>query len=83
VQVAPLRRKVRLEYRREIRSGSDFDNLLMPSLHRTIAFVKMQQVAMMIGQNLHFQVPRPGQVLFQEDGCIAESRSRFALCFLE
>ncbi len=68
---------------RKIRSGSDLDHLLMPSLHRTVTLVQVQQVAVMVGKNLNFQVPRPRQVPFQEDGCIAESRLRFALCFFE
>src|SRR6266849_6067136 len=38
--------------RGEIGGGSDFNDFLVAALDRTIAFVKMQQVTVMIGENL-------------------------------
>src|SRR5712672_687266 len=69
--------------RGEIGGRSDFDNFLVAALDGAIAFVKMEQVAMMVGENLYFEVTRARQILFQENGSIAESGARFALGFFE
>ncbi len=68
---------------REIRGGRDFDDFLVAALHRTIALVEVQQVTVMIGEDLHFQVPRPRQIFFEENARVAESRARFALRFFK
>ena len=67
----------------KIRRGRDFDHLLMPPLHGAVALVKMQQVAVMIPQDLHFEMPRTRQIFFQEHGSVTERRVRFALGLFE
>ncbi len=67
----------------EIRGGSNFHDFLMAALHRTISFVKMQQVAVMVRENLNFQVPRAWQIFFQEEGSVAEGGARFSLGFFQ
>ncbi len=67
----------------KIRSGRDFDHFLMAALHGAIAFVQMQQVAVLVGENLHFDMARARKIFFQKDGGIAKGRFRFALRFLE
>ena len=51
----------------------------MPPLHRAIALEQMHQIAVLVAQQLHFDVPRPPNVLFQEHIAAAEGRRRFAL----
>ena len=46
----------------------------MPPLRRTIALPQMDGVAVLIGQHLHFDVPRMLDVLFQIDAAVAEGR---------
>src|SRR6516164_10653331 len=55
----------------------------MAPLHRTIALVQMEQVAMLVRQDLHFDVPRPWQILLKENGSVAESRFGLTLRFLK
>ena len=43
--------------RGEIRGRSNFDDFLVAALDRTIPLVKMQQVTVMVGEDLDFQVP--------------------------
>src|SRR4029077_11727213 len=69
--------------RGEIRGWSYFDDLLMAALDRTIPLIKMNQIAVMIGENLNFQVPRPRQIFFQEDGGVAKGGARFTLGFFQ
>ena len=61
----------------------DLHHLLMPPLHRAIALVQVQQVAVLVAEDLHFDVPRARQILLQKDGVIAERRCRFALRLFE
>jgi hypothetical protein len=42
----------------ELRCRRDLDDLLVPDLNRAIAFVQVDDVAVTIGQNLYFDVPR-------------------------
>jgi hypothetical protein len=52
----------------------------MAALHRAIAFVQMGHVAVLIAQNLHFDVLGARNVFFQKNGRVAEGdRLRFAL----
>ena len=46
----------------------------MPSLRRTVALPQVHGVAVMIGQNLHFDVPRMLDVFFQINAAVAERR---------
>ena len=68
---------------REIRCGRDFDDFLMAPLHGTITLVQVQQIAVIVGENLHFQVAGARQIFFQEHAGIAERGARFALRFFE
>src|SRR5207249_10490195 len=40
-------------------------------------------VAMMIAKDLHLEMPRARQILFQEHGSVSESRVRFTTGFFE
>ena len=62
----------------QIRRRRDFDDLLVAQLHRTIAFVQMDDVAVRVGQHLHFDVPRSFDQLFDEQRAVAESGFRLA-----
>ena len=67
---------------REIRRGRDLDDFLMAPLHRTIALVQVQQIAVIVGENLHFQVAGARQIFFQEYAGIAERASALRLALL-
>jgi len=43
----------------------------------------MQQVTVMIGEDLDFQVPGARQIFFQEDRCISEGGARFTPRFFQ
>ena len=55
----------------------------MPPLRRAFALAQMHHVAVLIGQNLHFDVPRPFDVSFQIDAGIAEGRLGFGRRLLQ
>ena len=42
----------------EVRRGGEFDDLLVPSLDRTIAFVKVNQPAVLVAEELDFDMLR-------------------------
>ena len=58
------------------RTGRDLDDLLMPALHGAIALVQMDDVAVLVAENLHFDVFGARNVFFQEDRRIAEGAFR-------
>ena len=53
-------------------AGALFDDLLMPALHRAIAFPQVADIAVMVGDDLHLDVPRQLDVFLDVDGRIAE-----------
>ena len=61
----------------------DLDHLLMPPLHRAIALEQVHQVAVLVAEQLHFDVPRPLDELFEEDVGAAEGGQRLALGLFE
>ncbi|SAK97737.1 hypothetical protein AWB75_07144 [Caballeronia catudaia] len=63
----------------ETGSGRFFQHLLMAALHRAIAIEEIHRVAVLVGENLHFDVPRTQQVLFDQHAIVAEARRRLAL----
>ena len=63
--------------------GAIFDDLLVPPLHRAIALVQVDHVAVLIAENLHFDVLGARDVFFEKDGRIAEGALRFALRLVE
>ncbi len=60
--------------RGKCRRRAFLDQLLMPPLHRAIALPKVHDVAVMVGDDLHFDVPRVLDVFFQIDAGVAEGR---------
>jgi hypothetical protein len=48
---------------REIARGRFFDDLLVATLHRTVALAELHDVAVRVAENLHFDVPRVLDVL--------------------
>ncbi len=56
----------------EIRGRGELDDLLVAALHRAVALVQVDDVAVLVGEDLHLDVPRVDHGLFQEDGGIAE-----------
>ena len=75
--------KLLADRRRQVRRGGHLDHLLVTPLNGAVAFPEMQQVAVMIGQNLDFQVAGAGDVFFQEHGSVAEGRAGFVLRLFE
>ena len=51
----------------------------MAQLHRTIALMQMHQVAMMVGQHLHFDVPWPRHQFFHKYCAITKRCAGLAL----
>ena len=50
----------------------------MAALHRAIALVEVQDVAVAVAQDLHFDVAGAAHEALQEDGVVAEGRAGFA-----
>ncbi len=50
----------------------------MPPLNGTLTLSQMNDVAVTIGNNLNFNVPRLVDVFFEEHSLVAKSRTRFA-----
>ena len=48
----------------EVRRGRDLDHFLMAALQRAIPFAQMKGIAMAVGKNLDFDVPRRGNKFF-------------------
>ena len=69
--------------RRKIRRRRDLDDFLMAALHGAVALVQMQQVAVRVAENLHFEMARARQIFFEEAARIAKRRLCFALRFFE
>ena len=58
--------------------GRHFDHFLMTPLHRAIALVQVENVAVPVAQNLDFDVARPPHETLHEYGLVAESRAGLA-----
>ena len=69
--------------RREMRSGGDFDAFLVTALNGTVAFPKMEEIAVMVGEDLNFQMARARDVFFEEHRGVAEGGARLLLGFFE
>ena len=52
----------------------------MPALNRTVTLVQMNAVAMLVGKDLDFDMPRAGQIALDQHPGIAKGRLGFALC---
>ena len=68
---------------REVRRGSEFDDLLVPSLDRTIAFVEVNQSAVFVAEELDLDMLRALNELFEKDIGNAERGGRLLLCGLD
>ena len=58
--------------------GRDLHHFLMTPLHRAVALVQMQDIAVVVAQDLHFDVARAADVALQEDGVVAEGGAGLA-----
>ena len=56
----------------QVRRWSFLDKLLVPSLQAAVSFPEMHCVSVLIGEDLHLDVPRILDVLFQIDTGIVE-----------
>jgi len=65
----------------EIGRRRTLDDLLVAPLHRTVAFVQMQDLPVMITENLDFDMARPLDHLFQITLAVAEGGFRLATAF--
>ncbi len=65
----------------EIRRRRTLHHFLITALDRTITLIKMNRIAMRITQNLHFDVTRTFDELFEIDFILAERCLGFALGF--
>jgi hypothetical protein len=55
------------ELLRQVRARRNFDNLLMTTLYRAVAFPEMDELAVRVTENLHFDVLRPRDVALEKD----------------
>ena len=51
-------------------------HLLVAALQRAVALAQMHDVAVLVGEDLHLDVPRPREVLLQVELAVAERRLR-------
>ena len=65
---------------REIGRRSELDHLLVATLQRAVTLEEVDDVALLVGEDLHFDVPGVDDGLLEEDRRIAEGRFRFACC---
>ena len=61
----------------EIRGRSQLHDFLVTPLHGAVTFIQMHQIAMLIAQQLNFDMLCPADELFQKDFRTAERGSRF------
>ena len=60
----------------DVGRGRDLDDFLVPPLHRAVPLEEMQGIAVLIGEDLHLDVPRPAHGLLNEGGRVAEGALR-------
>ena len=68
----------RADFRVEVVRRRDLDDLLVPALDRAVAFVKVNEVAVPVAQDLHFDVLGLADEFFDEDVGHAERGARLA-----
>ncbi len=61
------------------RCGRFLDHFLVPALHRAVALAEVDGIALAVGQDLEFDVPRLLQVLLHVDDIVIEGRAGFGL----
>ena len=62
----------------EPRRRRDLDDLLVAALHGAVALKQVYDVAVVVRQDLHFDVPGPLDEALEEDLVVAEGRARLA-----
>ena len=67
----------------QIGTGSLLDQLLMPSLDTTIPFIKVNDLAMVVGNHLHFNMTGIANVAFQINPTVSEGGLRFGSCLVQ
>ena len=55
----------------------------MPALHRAVALVEVDEVAVLVAEDLHLDVLGAADVALEEDRVVAERRAGFALRLFE
>jgi len=55
--------------------SSTADNLLMPALYRAVTFIQVHHVAMLVTEDLYFNVSRSFDKLLEEQSSVTECRS--------
>ena len=63
--------------------GRDLDHFLVAALHRAVALIEVEDVAVAVAEDLHFDVLGAPDVALEEHGVVAESRGGLALGLLE
>jgi hypothetical protein len=63
--------------------GGFLEHFLVAALHRAIPLEQVQHVAVRVAEHLHFDMPRPLEILLQQHTIVAEARLRLALCSFE
>ena len=66
-------------FRIEVHRRRDFDDFLIAPLHRTIALVQMDDIAVLVTEDLHLDVFGSRNVAFEENGGIAKGIERLVL----
>ena len=61
------------------KSRCEFHNLLMPSLDRTVTFIKMNNIAIAVSQHLNLYMLRPFEILLDKNIIDSKSLLGFAL----
>jgi hypothetical protein len=64
-------------------SWGKFDNLLMPALNGAVTLKQMNNIAMLVGEDLHLDVLWAGQEFLQEDGIHTKRVLGLLPCFAE
>ena len=67
---------------RETRRRALLDQLLVPPLRGAVALPEVEHVAVLVAQDLDFDVPRPLDVFFDVDARVAEGGLGFGRCLL-
>lgn len=67
----------------EVDGGCDLNHFLVAPLHRAIAFVEVDNIAVLVSEDLDFDVFRSFNVAFQKNGRVSEGVLGFLLGFGE
>ena len=65
-------------FRQQVWGRSNFNDLLVTSLHRTITFIQVHQIAVLVAEQLDLDMPGMFNKLFDKHLGAAKSRQRFA-----